>query len=234
MIVGVRDEVRREVTAIELHAFDDFDGRLGLLAFFDSDDAVFADLEERVGEHVADGRVVVAGDRGDLAEFFLARGVDLRGHLADLGNHGFDGLANAARESHRVGSGGDHLQAFAEDRFSQHRGRGGAVARDVVRLRGGFLHQLCAEVLVRIVQFDVFGDGDAVLGHLRGAPTFVEHRVAATGAERAANGAGQFCNAGQERLASVVTKDHLFCHSGFLLSRISSCKANVRCQAGLR
>ena len=66
------DEVRREVAAIELHAFDDFDGRLAAAAFFDRDHAVLADLHERVGQHVADRRVVVAGDRGDLLQLFLS------------------------------------------------------------------------------------------------------------------------------------------------------------------
>ena len=54
LFVLVGDEVRREVAAIELHAFDDLDGGFRLLAFFDRDHAVFADLHEGVGQHVAD------------------------------------------------------------------------------------------------------------------------------------------------------------------------------------
>src|ERR1019366_562719 len=42
--LGVRDEVRREVAAVELHALDDFERRLGGLALLDRDDAFLADL----------------------------------------------------------------------------------------------------------------------------------------------------------------------------------------------
>ena len=49
--VLIGDEVRREEAAVELHAFDDFDGRLAALAFFDRDHAVLADLEEGIGQH---------------------------------------------------------------------------------------------------------------------------------------------------------------------------------------
>jgi hypothetical protein len=43
-VVGVGDEVGREVAAVELHALDDGDLGLEALALFDGDDAVLADL----------------------------------------------------------------------------------------------------------------------------------------------------------------------------------------------
>ena len=49
------------------------------------------------------------------------------------------------------------------------------------------------------------------------APALVEHGVAAAGAERADHGPGQLAHAGGQRLPGLVFKDHLFCHSGFLL-----------------
>ena len=83
LFVLVGDEVRREIAAIELHAFDDFDGGLRLLAFFDRDHAVLADLHEGVGQHGADAGIVVAGDGGDLRDFLLALFIDGGGHFAD-------------------------------------------------------------------------------------------------------------------------------------------------------
>ena len=76
------DEVRREEAAIELHALDDFDRRLAAAAFFDRDHAVLADLRERIGQHAADRRIVVAGDRGDLLQALLVLDVDRLGLLA--------------------------------------------------------------------------------------------------------------------------------------------------------
>ena len=53
------DEVRAEVTLVELHAFDEFNGGVEAFAFFDGDDAVFADLFHGVGDHLADLGVLV-------------------------------------------------------------------------------------------------------------------------------------------------------------------------------
>ena len=122
------------IAAIELHAFDDVDGRFRLLALLDGDHAVFADLHEGVGQHGADRRIVVAGDRGDLHDLLLVLLVDRRGHLADGGNDRLGRLLDAAGQRHRIGAAGDHLQAFAIDGLGQHGGRGGAVAGDLVGL----------------------------------------------------------------------------------------------------
>ena len=125
---------------------------------------------------------------------------------------------NAAGKRHRIGAGSDHLEAFAEDRLGQHGGGGRAVAGDVVGLAGGFLHQLRAEILIGIFQIDVLGDRHAVLGDLGRAPAFVEHRVAAAGAERALHRAGELGNAGEQRLTGLVVEHHLFGHEKLLKS----------------
>ena len=190
LLVWIGDEVGREEAAIELHAFDDFDRRVAAAAFVDGDDAVFADLREGVGEHVADRGIVVARDRGDLLQALFVFDVDLFGLLVDRIVDGLNGFVDAAAEGHGIGAGCDHFEAFAEDAFGEHRGGRGAVASDVVRLAGGFFDELRTEVFERVIEFDVLRDGDAVFGHFGGAPAFVEHGIAAAGAERAANGTG--------------------------------------------
>ena len=63
IVVRIGDEVRREVAAVELHAFDPLDLGAEALAFFDGDDAVLADLFHGLGEHLADFAVAVARRR---------------------------------------------------------------------------------------------------------------------------------------------------------------------------
>ena len=92
---------------------------------------------------------------------------------------GLGGLVEAALHLHRVGAGGDVLQTLVHDRLGQHGGGGGAVAGDVVGLGRGFLEKLRAHVLERIVELDVLGDGDAVVGDGRRAVLLVEGDVAA-------------------------------------------------------
>src|SRR5207253_9849241 len=74
---------------------------------------------------------------------------------------------------------------------------------------GGLLDELGAHVLVGVLQLDLLGDGDAVLGDGGAAPALVEDGVAAARPEGAADGAGEFADAGQQFLARLVTVSEL-------------------------
>ena len=189
----IGDEVRREVAAVELHALDRLERRLEALGLFDGDDAVLADLLHRLGDQVADLRVVVRGDGADLGDLLLALRRDA--DLLQLLDDGGDGLVDAALERHRVGAGGDVLEAFAEDRLGEHRRGRGAVAGVVGGLGRDFLHHLRAHVLERIGQLDLLRDGDAVLGDRRGAELLVDDDVAALGAEGDLHRVGELIDA---------------------------------------
>src|ERR1700730_13886710 len=181
-LVGVGDEVGRDVAAVELHAFDDLKFGLERLGFFNRDDALIADLLHSVGQELADLGVAIGGDGADLGDF-LVRG-DLLGVLDEIGDHGVHCQVDTALQIHRVHAGGNRLGAFAHDGRGQH-GRGcGAVAGSVRRLGGDFAHHLRAHILELVLKFDFLGDGDAVLGDAGGAERLVEHDVAALGTER--------------------------------------------------
>ena len=70
-----------------------------------------------------------------------------------------------------------------DHRPGEHGGGGGAVTGDVVGLLGDFLDQLGADLLVRVLELDLLGDGDAVVRDRGGAPLLLEHDVAALRAE---------------------------------------------------
>src|SRR5262249_21855256 len=153
----------------------DDDLRLGRLALFNRDDAVGgADELHGLGELLADLGVVVRGDGGDLGDLLLVLVVDLLGDLGQLGDDVLDRLLHAAGQRHGVVAGGDHLEAFAVDGLGEDGGGGGAVAGDVAGLGGGLLDELGAHVLVGVLQLDLLGDGDAVLGDIGAAPALVE------------------------------------------------------------
>ena len=94
MVFRIRHEVRREIALVELHAFDEVERRLDALGFFDRDRAVLADLVHRVGDDLADRRIPVGGNGGDLGD--LRAVLDLLADLCELGDDRFDGLADAA------------------------------------------------------------------------------------------------------------------------------------------
>src|ERR1700723_65307 len=67
-LVGVGDEIGRDVAAIELHALDDVELGLEALGLFHRDDAFVADLFHRLGQIVADLLVAVGRDGADLGD----------------------------------------------------------------------------------------------------------------------------------------------------------------------
>ena len=200
-LVGVGDEVRRDVAAVELHAFDHFELGLERLRFFDGDYALVADLLHRVGEELADFGIAVRRDRADLRDLLVGR--DLLGVLLQVRDHRLDGDVDAALEIHRVHAGGDRLRAFLDDGLGEHRCGRGAVTGEVRGLRGDFAHHLRAHVFELVLELDLLGDGDAVLGDAGGAERLVEHDVAALGAERHAHRVGENVHAAQHPVARV-------------------------------
>src|SRR5438067_1155062 len=209
--LGVGDHVRRQVALVELHALRELELEAEGLALLDVDDAVLADLLDRVGDHVAD-LAFTRRDGGDPGDVLLA--VDLLGLALEALDHGVDRRLDAALQRHRVGASGDVLQALAADRLSEHGRRPGAVAGDVVGRRGDLADELRALVLEDVLDLDLTSDRDTVVGDGRGAELLVEDDVAALGAERDLDGVGYRVDAQLERLAGLnVVLELLVSHS---------------------
>src|SRR5579859_877643 len=207
--IGGRHEVGRNVAAVELHALDIFGLELGRLRLLDGDDAVLADLVHHIRDQVANfgvgGRV--GGHRGNLcARFNLLR------HFAQRFDHHVSGLLDAVLQLHRVGAGGQVLEALGDDGVRQHRGGGGAVAGDVVGLGGGFLQELGAHVLIRVLQLNFLGHGHAVVGDGRRAILLIDGHVAALGTQRGAHGIGHGIHAVLQAAAGIFSEYDLFWH----------------------
>src|SRR6185436_158244 len=95
----------------------------------------------------------------------------------------------------------------------QHGGRGGPVARDVIGLLRDFLDQLSADLLPRVLELDLLGDGHAIVGDRGGAPLLLEHHVPALRAEGYLHGVGELVHTALEAAPGVLVKrDHLRCH----------------------
>ena len=207
-LFGVGDEVRRDVAAIELHALDDLNLGVEALRLFHRDDALVADLLHRVGDHLADLLVAVGRDRTDLRH--LGRRADLLGAFFDVLDDGGDSDVDAAPEIHGVHAGGNRLRAFAHDGCREHGRRRGAVTGIVVGLLGDFTHHLRAHVFELVLELDLLGDGDAVLGDARRPERFVDHDIAALGAERDLHRVGESLDAAQHSIARVAGETYVF------------------------
>ena len=127
-------------------------------------------------------------------------------------DHLVGGHVQALLQLHGVGPGGDVAQALGDDRLGQDGGGGGAVAGHVVRLGGGLLQQLGAHVLEGLLEFDLLGDGDAVVGDGGGTELLVEGDVAALGAKGGLHGLGEDVDPPLEGTACLLTKNNLLGH----------------------
>src|ERR1017187_10162877 len=200
-LVGVGDEVGRDVAAIELHAFDHIELGLKRLRLFDRDHALVADFLHRIGKELADLDGAVGGDGADLGDLFV-RG-DLLGVGLEVLDDGFDREIDAALEVHRVHARGYRLAAFAHDRRGQHGRGGGAVAGLIGGAGSDFAHHLCAHVLELVFEFDFLRHRHAILGDAWGAERLVEHNVAAFRAERDLHRVGEDVDAVQHAVARI-------------------------------
>src|SRR5690606_25892469 len=181
----------------------------------DRDDAFLADLLHGLGDLLADLRIAVGRDRADLGDLLRARDV-LRARLQVVDDLG-DGEVDAALEVHRVHAGGDRLHAFAHDRLGEHGRGGGAVTGEVVGLAGDLAQHLRAHILELVLELDLLGDGDAVLGDARCAEALVDDDVAALGAERDLHRVGEDVHAPEDALARLARKAYVFgCHLAYL------------------
>src|SRR4051794_13146196 len=196
----VRHHIRRDVALVELHALGELEVHAERLALLDVHDAVLADLLDGVGDHVAD--LLVAGGDGRHAGDLILAG-DLLGLRADVLDDLVDGDLDAALQAERVRAGGHVLEALADDRLGEHGGRRRAVAGYVVRGRGDLAHELGALVLEDVLDLDLTGDGDAVVGDGRSTELLVEHHVTAARAEGDLDRVGDRVDALLEGLARV-------------------------------
>src|SRR4029079_11519036 len=108
------------------------------------------------------------------------------------------------------------LDPLAVDRLRQDRGRRRAVAGDVGRLGCDLADHLGAHVLERVLELDLLGDGDAVLGDRRGAELLLDDDVAALGAEGHLDRVGELVDAAEDGGARVARVYDLLVHVSYV------------------
>ena len=134
--------MRRQIAAVKLHTLDIIDGRVEALAFFDGDDAVFADPHEGLGHLLADLDVVVGSDGGDIDNVVFFADVDGLGQCLQLFDGGLDRFLHSAIQAIASAPAARLLEGLLEHRLGQHRRGGSAVAGDLGGLAGRFLTSL--------------------------------------------------------------------------------------------
>ncbi len=178
------------------------------MPLFDFDDAVRADLADRLSDELADLFVVVGRDGGDLLVVSLALAAG--GHVVDLVGGNLSRCVDPALQLHRVGARCDVAKTFSENRRSEDRRARRAVAGFVIGFLGDLVDHPGAHVGERLGKLDLLGDGDAVLGDGRPAKGFLDHDVATGGAHRRADSPSKLLDSRLELDEGAVFKHQLF------------------------
>ena len=178
------------------------------------DRAILADLVHRVRDDLADRRLQVCGNSGDLGD--LRAVLYLLADLCQLGNDRFDGLSDAALKTGGVRPRGHVFQAFAKDRFGEYCGRCGAVAGYVAGLARDLANELCAHVLIGVFQLDFLGDGHAVFRNRWAAEFLIEDNIATRRPKSGLHGFREFLDAAKQGMPRGFVKREMFgCHNSF-------------------
>ena len=189
---------------------------LGTLGLLDGDDTLLVDLGHGLGDELADVLVVVGRNGSDLLDFGEV-GTHLLALLAQRLDDSGHGLVDTALEVHGVGTRGDVLQPDTDDGLGENGSGSGTVAGVVVGLRGDLLDHLGAHVGERVLQLDLLGDADTVLGDLRSPELLVNDDVAALGTERDLHGVRQGVDTLLEELARLDVIFDFLCHNSLRL-----------------
>src|SRR6266705_1129198 len=226
----IGDEVGREITAVKLHALDDFELGFHRLGLFHGDHSVFADLLHGLGDDLADGLVVVGRNGAYFSDFGhvvgnifgegVERALDAVAVLIQAAANGGDGLFDAPLHFHGIGAGSHRFHALAEDGLREHGCSGSAVTGHVGGLGGHFAHHLGSHVLQRVLEFNFLGYGHAVLGDGRRTKLFLDDHVAPLGPQRDLDGVGQNVDPAEDRLSRLLSMYDLFCHCYPLLQNV--------------
>ena len=207
LLLGVVDEVGRQVAAVELQALDDFELADEARAVLDRDRAFATDLVYRARDQVADRTVVVGRNRGDVGD--LLRGRRRLGDPLQFGDDGLDRRVDPALQVHRVHSRSEVLEALLDHRMGEHGRRRRAVAGHLARARRHFAQQLRAHVLEPVLELDRAGDDDARVDDLRRPELVVENHRAAARTERHLDGVGEDTDAAPDLVARFFAKEEL-------------------------
>jgi hypothetical protein len=211
LLVG--NEVRWHVTAVPSETFNVFYLSLEGFTFWDSDSSVSSELLENSSNKATDVTITVSRDSGNGFDFLSS--LDWDSLLLKADNDGINGKLDSPAEVHGVHASSNRLAAFLENGTSEDGGGSGTITCLIVDLGSDLLDEGGTDVVVAILEFNILGNSNTVLGDLGHAKGSVENYIAAAGTEGNLYGIGEHVNALKHENASFNAESDVF---GELLS----------------
>ena len=207
--IRIRRHISGSIASVKLHAFHHDQIRLHGLGFFYGDDTLVADFFHRLGDQVANIRII-CGDGCNLLD--SGRAFDGFGKLFEALDSSLSCSHNAFFQNHGVCARSNILQALANHRLRHEGCRRRTIAGDIIGLGRNFSYQLRAHIFKGVFQLNFLRDGNAVVRDERRAEFFIQHDVSALGPERRLYRISQLIDAALQCAARIFTVFNLFCH----------------------
>ena len=182
LLFGIVHEVWRNVATVELHTLDNINGSIHTLGLLNGDDAFLLDGLHSLGDELADFLVVVGRNAGNILDLGVVVTNLLRLSL-DTVNYSSHGLVDTTLQVHWVGTCGNILETYANHGLGKNSSGSCTITSLVAGLGGNILDELCAHVLEWILELNLLGNGNTVLGDLRSTELLVNDHVATLGAK---------------------------------------------------
>src|SRR5699024_8368726 len=140
-------------------------------------------------QKLTDVQVAVGRDGGHLGN--LSRGGDLLLVLLQVLDNVVNSSLRAASQVHGVATSSHVLDGLGENRATEHGGRGGTVTSRLVGARGNLVQELGTKVLNLVLESDVTGHSNTILGDLRGTELLLDQHIATLGTKGHQHGIGK-------------------------------------------
>ena len=116
-LLRVRYKVRRTISPVELHSFNNFQLSLQRFRFFNSNDTFFSNFFKSLGQHLSNRRITICRNCADLSNLFVCRNL-----LGNRFQHFCDCIytqINSSLQIDRIDSGSYYFQSFFYDCLGQ-------------------------------------------------------------------------------------------------------------------
>src|SRR6218665_3123979 len=212
LAVRIGHEVGGKVALVKAHTLGEFQLGAEGVRLLNGDNTLLANLVDRLGDDLTDLRVG-GRNRGGRRDLFLC--LNLFRELEQLLRNSNDGLLDSTLQGNRVGTGGNVTEAFAHERLGEHNRGGCTVTGNVIGLLCDLFDELSADLLVGIVELDLFCNGHTIVRDRGSAPLLLKNDVATARAKRHLDRVGELVEPTFETAAGLFVESNDLCHGYF-------------------
>ena len=208
---AVGNEIRRDITTVELHTFYHIYCCIGTFCFFNSNNPFFTHFAHSSSNQLANFCIAVGRNSSNLLNFLRVVTNCLRLTFQAV-NYLAYRFINPSLQIHWIRTSSNVFQSLRNNRLRQYSCSSSSVTRLISGFRCYFLYHLGTHVFNRIFQFNFFSYGYPIFGYLGSSKFLFNNHVATFGSEGYFNRIGQGIYPFLHPVSCINVEKYLFCH----------------------